>query len=90
MREEPCKFKGSRFVVSSSKFQKKFINSAANKDEDSNGGPVASTQHLITTCWDHATPSKRFTFIESPGFDDTKQPPSDFDILVKTMELMKG
>jgi len=66
--------------------KKKFINSAANKDELSNDGVDACTepQHTIFTI-----SSRRFTLIETPGFNNTKLRPSDSDILVQTAELMK-
>ena len=90
VREEPCKFnRGSRFVTSSSKSKKKFINSAANKDEKSNGGLNARTELRKTICRHPTISSKRFTLIETPGFNNTNLTPSDSDILVQTAKLMK-
>lgn len=65
-----------------------FINSAANKDEKSNGGLDACTEPRTTICR-HPTSPRRFTLIEAPGFNNTKLTPSDSDILVQTAELMK-
>ena len=70
--------------------QKKFINSAANKDEKNNGDLNACTKPRDVVCWHPTIPSRCFTLIETPGFNSTNLKPSDYAILEQTAELMKN